>query len=61
MVPKLRGHHSGKAAFHRQVEMDLDEAYTHASGAMTANMLAEDAAEGFDAFLAKRPPVWTGR
>jgi enoyl-CoA hydratase/carnithine racemase len=26
---------------------------------MTRNMLARDAAEGIDAFLAKRAPVWT--
>ncbi|WP_448191661.1 enoyl-CoA hydratase [Azospirillum sp. sgz301742] len=51
----------GKAAFHRQVEMGLDDAYALAGGAMTDNMLTADAAEGFDAFLAKRPPVWTGR
>jgi len=25
---------------------------------MTTNMLARDAGEGIDAFLAKRPPVW---
>jgi len=27
---------------------------------MTRNMLARDAAEGIDAFLGKRHPVWTG-
>jgi len=27
---------------------------------MTRNMLARDAAEGIDAFLHKRAPVWTG-
>jgi hypothetical protein len=27
---------------------------------MTLNMLAHDAAEGIDAFLGKRAPVWTG-
>jgi hypothetical protein len=27
---------------------------------MTRNMLARDAAEGIDAFLGKRRPVWTG-
>jgi enoyl-CoA hydratase/carnithine racemase len=51
----------GKAAFHRQVDMGLDDAYACAGEAMVANMLAADAVEGFDAFLAKRAPVWKGR
>lgn len=50
----------GKEAFYRQVEMSLDDAYAYASEVMTRNMLACDAAEGIDAFLAKRAPVWTG-
>ena len=50
----------GKQAFHRQAEMDLASAYDYASGVMTRNMLARDAAEGIDAFLAKRQPRWTG-
>ena len=50
----------GKEAFYRQAEMRLDEAYAFASEVMTRNMLARDAAEGIDAFLGKRPPIWTG-
>jgi len=50
----------GKAAFYRQAEMELDAAYAYASEAMTRNMLARDAAEGIDAFLAKRHPTWSG-
>ena len=50
----------GKEAFYRQAEMGLDDAYAYVSEVMTRNMLARDAAEGIDAFLAKRPPVWTG-
>jgi enoyl-CoA hydratase/carnithine racemase len=50
----------GKEAFYRQAEMGLDDAYAHASEVMTTNMLAADAAEGIDAFLAKRHPVWRG-
>lgn len=50
----------GKEAFYRQLEMGLDDAYRHASQVMTENMLALDAAEGIDAFLEKRPPVWRG-
>ncbi len=49
----------GKQAFYRQAEMGLDEAYAYASGVMVRNMAAADAAEGIDAFLQKRAPVWT--
>ena len=51
----------GKEAFYRQLEMGLEEAYAYASEVMTENMLARDAAEGIDAFLEKRTPVWEGR
>ncbi|WP_142849823.1 enoyl-CoA hydratase [Telmatospirillum sp. J64-1] len=51
---------TGKEAFYRQAEMGLDEAYAYASEVMTRNMLAQDAEEGIDAFLAKRDPVWRG-
>jgi len=50
----------GKEAFYRQVEMDLDAAYAYTAEVMTTNMLAQDAAEGIDAFLGKRAPVWRG-
>ena len=49
----------GKAAFYRQIEMGLDDAYAYAAEAMTCNMQAHDALEGIDAFLAKRAPRWT--
>jgi enoyl-CoA hydratase/carnithine racemase len=48
----------GKEAFYRQAEMGLADAYRYAGEVMTRNMLARDAGEGIDAFLAKRPPVW---
>jgi enoyl-CoA hydratase/carnithine racemase len=50
----------GKEAFHRQIEMGLDDAYAYVSEVMTRNMLARDAAEGIDAFLTRRQPTWTG-
>jgi enoyl-CoA hydratase/carnithine racemase len=50
----------GKEAFYAQAEMNLADAYQHTSEVMTRNMLARDAAEGIDAFLQKRQPVWTG-
>jgi enoyl-CoA hydratase/carnithine racemase len=49
----------GKEAFYRQAEMPLADAYAYAAEVMTRNMLARDAEEGIDAFLQKRPPVWT--
>ena len=48
----------GKEAFYAQAELGLAAAYDYAAEAMTRNMLARDAAEGIDAFLEKRPPVW---
>ena len=51
----------GKAAFYRQVEMPLAEAYRYASEVMTENMMAQDANEGICAFLEKRFPEWEDR
>ena len=48
----------GKEAFYRQAELGLADAYRYAAQVMTRNMLAADAAEGIDAFLEKRPPLW---
>jgi enoyl-CoA hydratase/carnithine racemase len=50
----------GKQAFYRQAELSLAEAYDYASQVMTENMMALDAQEGIDAFLAKRKPEWKG-
>jgi enoyl-CoA hydratase/carnithine racemase len=52
---------TGKAMFARQLGMGLEEAYRYAGGVMACNMMAEDAHEGIDAFIARRKPVWTGR
>ena len=51
----------GKQMFYSQLEMGLDAAYQHASEVMACNMMCDDAAEGIDAFMAKRKPVWTGK
>jgi enoyl-CoA hydratase/carnithine racemase len=50
----------GKEAFYRQAELGLAEAYAYTSAVMTRNMMAADAAEGIDAFIAKREPRWRG-
>ena len=51
----------GKAAFYRQLEMDLDGAYAYTSKVMTENMMTSDAREGIDAFMQKREPSWKGK
>ena len=48
----------GKRTFYRQIDCDLATAYDLAGEAMTCNLLLEDAVEGIDAFLWKRPPKW---
>ncbi len=48
----------GKAAFYRQLEMPLEEAYNYAAGIMVMNMMDENAPEGIGAFLEKRSPDW---
>jgi enoyl-CoA hydratase/carnithine racemase len=50
----------GKHAFYDQVDRPLADAYDTAGKAMTKGVLLEDAAEGMDAFLQKRPPAWRG-
>ena len=51
----------GKEACYRQADLDLAAAYRYAAEVMTTNMLARDAGEGIDAFLAKRAPIWQDR
>lgn len=48
----------GKAAFYRQAEMSLADAYRYAAEVMTENMMARDAEEGIGAFIEKRNPKW---
>ncbi len=51
----------GKRLYYQQLEMGLDAAYQLAAETMACNMMCEDAAEGIDAFMAKRKPEWRGR
>jgi enoyl-CoA hydratase/carnithine racemase len=48
----------GKTAFYRQLEMGISDAYALAGAEMARNMMDRDAAEGIDAFMEKRDPVW---
>ena len=53
--------HLGKQAFYGQIDRALEAAYDTASEVMACNLLLEDAAEGMDAFLQKRPASWRNR
>jgi enoyl-CoA hydratase/carnithine racemase len=52
---------AGKRTFYRQIEAGLDDAYILATESMVCNMMTEDALEGIDAFMQKRPPKWKGK
>ena len=49
----------GKQAFYQQLPLSEQEAYEMATEGMTQNALCEDAQEGIQAFLEKRPPNWS--
>ena len=51
----------GKQAFYGQIDRPLGGAYDVAGEAMACNLLLEDAAEGIDAFVQKRPAIWRGK
>ena len=48
----------GKEMFYKQLEMGMEHAYEYAAEVMACNMMADDAGEGIDAFMQKRPAVW---
>jgi enoyl-CoA hydratase/carnithine racemase len=48
----------GKAAFYKQAELPLAQAYAYTGDVMVANLQALDAQEGIAAFIDKRPPLW---
>jgi enoyl-CoA hydratase/carnithine racemase len=53
---------SGKAMFHKQMAMDLPQAYAYATEFMAGALQSEDTKAGIDAFLNKKPkPEWKGR
>jgi enoyl-CoA hydratase/carnithine racemase len=49
----------GKRAFYEQIDRALADAYALTGEVMTCNLSDPDAAEGIDAFVAKRPPIWS--
>jgi len=51
----------GKASFNRQLNEPLDAAYRSAANDLVCNLLADDGAEGVDAFIEKRAPRWNNR
>ncbi len=52
---------TGKGLFYNQLEMPLNQAYVLAGETMACNMMADDVAEGIDAFKEKRTAVWKHR
>jgi enoyl-CoA hydratase/carnithine racemase len=48
----------GKAAFYRQIDLDLSSAYDYTKDVMVSNALEPDAHEGITAFLERRRPQW---
>lgn len=52
---------TGKRLFYRQIDMPVAAAFGLASTTMAGNMMADDVAEGIDAFFEKRPPQWQDR
>ena len=49
----------GKPAFYHQMSLDRPEAYQVAQKVMVDNLQHPDAVEGINAFLEKRPPIWS--
>lgn len=50
----------GKPLYQAQIDQDLDTAFASATEVMLRNLLDDDAAEGIDAVLGKREPIWPG-
>lgn len=48
----------GKKLFYEQADVDMARAYAMAAGVMACNFMHDEAAEGVDAFMQKRPPNW---
>ena len=53
-----QGIRAGKAAFYRQIDMPIEQAFEYANESMLEALLSPDASEGTRAFLEKRAPHW---
>jgi enoyl-CoA hydratase/carnithine racemase len=51
----------GKEAFYRALELPHAQALAHLRDLLTIVARSDDAQEGIQAFLEKRPPRWQGR
>ena len=51
----------GKDSYYRASDMNFDEALAYLESQLSIGLLAEDAMEGIQAFVQKRPPQWKGR
>jgi enoyl-CoA hydratase/carnithine racemase len=51
---------TGKKAFYAQLDQDMSGALHAMSEEISCNLTTDDAQEGINAFLEKRPPVWKG-
>ena len=45
---------TGKKMFYKQLERNMEDAYTYASGIMACNMMEKDVAEGVNSFINKK-------
>ena len=51
----------GKDSFYRAQDLDFASALSYLESQLTIGLTAEDALEGIQAFIQKRPPDWKGR
>lgn len=51
----------GKTALNRVTDLPLEAGLAHMHDQLSLNLLTDDAAEGIEAFLQRRPPSWKGR
>ena len=56
-----QGIRSGKAAFYRQIDMSIEDAFEYTNEAMLRSMISDEAEEGTSAFLEKRAPNWPAK